>query len=63
MKSNMAIPYDQMDNILYIDQCLSYPEQESAEMGNEIIGRLNPDNDNIENIKILFFSIKKDYTT
>ncbi len=56
MKSNMTIRYDKIGDILYIDQCLPYPEQESEEIGDEIIARLNPDNGNIENLEILFFS-------
>jgi len=56
MKSNMTIRYDKIGDILYIDQCVPYPEQESEEIGDEIIARLNPDNGNIENLEILFFS-------
>jgi uncharacterized protein YuzE len=56
MKSNMTVRYDKIGDILYIDQCLPYPEQESEEIGDEIIARLNPDNGNIENLEILFFS-------
>jgi len=56
MKSNMTVRYDKIGDILYIDQCVPYPEQESEEIGDEIIARLNPDNGNIENIEILFFS-------
>jgi len=56
MKSNITIRYDKIGDILYIDQCLPYPEQESEEIGDEIIARLNPDNGNIENLEILFFS-------
>jgi len=56
MKSNMTIRYDKIGDILYIDQCLPYPEQESEEIGDEIIARLNPANGNIENLEILFFS-------
>jgi len=56
MKSNMIVRYDKIGDILYIDQCLPYPEQESEEIGDEIIARLNPDNGNIENLEILFFS-------
>jgi len=52
----MTIRYDKIGDILYIDQCLPYPEQESEEIGDEIIARLNPDNGNIENLEILFFS-------
>jgi len=56
MKSNITIRYDKIGDILYIDQCLPYPEQETEEIGDEIIARLNPDNGNIENLEILFFS-------
>ncbi|MCY7332736.1 MAG: DUF2283 domain-containing protein [Pseudanabaena sp. CAN_BIN31] len=56
MKSNMTVRYDKIGDILYIDQCVPYPEQESEEIGDEIIARLNPDNGNIENLEILFFS-------
>ncbi len=56
MKSNITIRYDKIGDILYIDQCVPYPEQESEEIGDEIIARLNPDNGNIENLEILFFS-------
>jgi len=56
MKSNMTVRYDKIGDILYIDQCVPYPEQESEEIGDEIIVRLNPDNGNIENLEILFFS-------
>lgn len=56
MKSNMTIRYDKIGDILYIDQCLPYAEQESEEIGDEIIARLNPANGNIENLEILFFS-------
>ena len=56
MKSNMTIRYDKIGDILYIDQCLPYPEQESEEIGNEIIARLNHNSGNIENLEILFFS-------
>ncbi|MEL6855955.1 MAG: DUF2283 domain-containing protein [Cyanobacteria bacterium J06607_13] len=48
--------YDQEGDILYIDQCPPYAEQESEEIGDEIVARLNPDSGAIENLEILFFS-------
>ena len=48
--------YDQEGDILYIDQCPPYPQQESEEIGDEIIARLNPESGAIENLEILFFS-------
>lgn len=48
--------YDQEGDILYIDQCTPYAEQESEEIGDEIVARLNPNSGAIENLEILFFS-------
>ena len=56
MNSKLIIRYDKIGDILYVDQCSPYPEQESEEIGDEIIARLNPDDGNIENLEILFFS-------
>ena len=48
--------YDQEGDILYIDQCAPYAEQESEEIGDEIVARLNPESGAVENLEILFFS-------
>ena len=48
--------YDKEGDILYVDQCAPYPEQESEEIGDEVIARLNPESGAIENLEILFFS-------
>ena len=48
--------YDQEGDILYIDQCAPYAEQESEETGDEIVARLNPESGAVENVEILFFS-------
>ena len=56
MNSKLIIRYDKIGDILYVDKCSPYPEQESEEIGDEIIARLNPDDGNIENLEILFFS-------
>ena len=52
----LVFRYDQEGDILYIDQCPPYAEQESEEIGDEIVARLNPDSGAIENLEILFFS-------
>ncbi len=52
----LVFRYDQEGDILYIDQCPPYAEQESEEIGDEIIARLNPDSGAVENLEILFFS-------
>jgi uncharacterized protein YuzE len=48
--------YEQTGDILYIGKCPPYPEQESEEIGDEIVARLNPDSGEIENLEILLFS-------
>ncbi|EKU99784.1 hypothetical protein Lepto7375DRAFT_1856 [Leptolyngbya sp. PCC 7375] len=52
----LVFRYDQEGDILYIDQCPPYAQQESEEIGDEIIARLNPESGAIENLEILFFS-------
>ncbi|AFY37346.1 hypothetical protein Lepto7376_0973 [[Leptolyngbya] sp. PCC 7376] len=45
-----------MGDILYFDTCAPYLEQETEELENEIIARMNPASGEIENLEILFFS-------
>ena len=52
----LIVRYDKEGDILYIDQCAPYREQESEEIGDEIVARLNPDSGAVENLEILFFS-------
>jgi uncharacterized protein YuzE len=56
MEEKLTFRYDRAGDILYIDKCLPYSEQESEEIGDEIIARLNPTSGEIENLEILFFS-------
>ncbi|MEL7502709.1 MAG: DUF2283 domain-containing protein [Cyanobacteria bacterium J06554_6] len=55
-RQRLIFRYDRKGDILYIDQCAPYAEQESEEIGDEVIARLNPDSGAIENLEILFFS-------
>lgn len=55
---NRIFKYDRHADILYIHTCQPYPEQESEELGDDIIARLNPETDDIENLEILFFSTR-----
>ena len=43
-------------DILYISKRPPYAEQESQELGNDVIGRLNPETEEVENLEIPFFS-------
>lgn len=56
MQNNLTFRYDKVSDILYGDTCPPYAEQESEEVGNEIIARLNPTSGEVENLEILFFS-------
>ncbi len=53
MNSKLTIRYDKIGDILYLDQCSPYPEQESEEIGDEIVARFNPESGDIENLEIL----------
>ena len=55
-EGNLKFRYDRVGDILYIDKCSPYAEQESDEIGNEIIARINPISGAIENLEVLFFS-------
>ena len=52
----LKIHYERIGDILYVDKCSPYSEQESDEIGHEIIARFNPDSGAIENLEVLFFS-------
>lgn len=43
---------------LHISKCAPYPQQESEELDDGIIARLNPTTGEIENFEILFFSTR-----
>jgi uncharacterized protein YuzE len=54
----MTFQYDREADILYINTCAPYPEQESEELDDEVIARFNPMTNEIENLEILFFSTR-----
>ena len=56
MDKKLTFRYDKVGDVLYIDICSPYAAQESEEIGDEIIARLNPESGAIENLEILFFS-------
>ena len=56
MAQNFTFQYDREADILYINTVASYAEQESEELGDEIIARLNPKTGKIENFEVLFFT-------
>jgi len=58
MEAKLTFKYDRRGDILYINKCLPYPEQESEELGDDVIARLNPTTGEVENFEILFFSTR-----
>ena len=56
MASRLTLKYDRVGDILYIETCRPYPEQDSDELGDEIIARSNPGTGQVESLEILFFS-------
>lgn len=58
MAAKLTFRYDREADILHIDKCLPYPEQDSEELGDDIIARLHPDTGEVENLEVLFFSTR-----
>jgi uncharacterized protein YuzE len=58
MEAKLTFKYDRQGDILYINKIAPYPEQESEELGDEVIARLNPKTREIENLEVLFFSTR-----
>ena len=58
MDSKLSFRYDREADILYIDKRSPYPEQGSEELGDEVVARLNPETDEIENLEVLSFSTR-----
>jgi uncharacterized protein YuzE len=56
MAGRLTFHYDQIGDILYIDRCKPYAEQESEALGDDIVVRLNPATNEVENVEILFYS-------
>jgi uncharacterized protein YuzE len=58
MDAKLTFKYDRAADILYINKCPPYAEQESEELGDEVVARLNPATGEIENLEVLFFSTR-----
>jgi uncharacterized protein YuzE len=58
METKLVFKYDREGDILYINKRPPYPEQNSEELGDEVIARLNPKTGEIENLEVLFFSTR-----
>lgn len=58
MATKLSFKYDREADILYIDTRPPYAEQETEELGDDVIARLNPVTGDIENLEVLFFSTR-----
>ena len=58
MDSKLTFKYDRDADILHIDKCPPYAAQESEELGDDVIARLNPQTGTIENLEVLFFTTR-----
>jgi uncharacterized protein YuzE len=58
VETRLTFKYDRAADILYIDKTSPYPEQETEELGDDVVARLNPTTGEIENLEVLFFSTR-----
>jgi uncharacterized protein YuzE len=58
MGAKLRFEYDREGDILYMNKCDPYPEQESEELGDDVVALLNPKTGDVENVEVLFFSTR-----
>jgi uncharacterized protein YuzE len=58
LAARLALHYDREADILCLASRPPYPEQETEELGDDVVARLNPETGNIESLEILFFSTR-----
>ncbi len=58
MEAKLKFSYDREADILRIDKIQPYKEQETEELGDDVIARMNPKTGDIENLEVLFFSTR-----
>src|SRR2546422_482137 len=63
METKLTFRYDREGDILHIDKCPPYGEQDSEELPDEVVARLNPETGEVENIEVLFFPRDSSETT
>ena len=56
MAEKLTFKYDREADILYVSTVPPYAEQDSEELEDEIIVRLNPKTGKVENFEVLFFT-------
>ncbi len=58
MAATLRFEYDREADILHVDTCPPYADQESEELGDDVIARLNPTTGQVENLEVLFFTAR-----
>ena len=58
MDKKLKLFYDREADILHIDKLQPYPQQESEELEDGVIARMNPTTNEIENLEVLFLSTR-----
>ena len=53
MDPKLSFQYDREADILHIDMCPPYAEQETEELPDEVVARLNPNSGEVENLEYL----------
>ena len=56
MESPLTFSYDVEGDILYVHSVVPYAEQNSDDLGDGVIARMNPITGAVENLEILLFS-------
>ena len=58
METKLTLKYDREADILYINRCAPYADQESEELGDDVVARLNPQTNRQEKVGGVKFTIK-----
>jgi len=58
MEAKLRFTYDREADILHIDKVKPYMDQETEELEDDVIARMNPKTNEIENVEVLFFSTR-----
>jgi uncharacterized protein YuzE len=58
MEKELTFYYDKTSDILYVNLTDPNPAQETEELGDDVMARLNPVTGEVENLEILFFSTR-----
>ncbi len=58
MDAHLTFEYDRDSDILTVSTRTPYADQESEEIDDGVIVRLNPNTGDVENVEILFFSTR-----